>query len=295
MNDARKTDSNVIPDIVDVVVRCRDEMPHTRRTLTALARQESPRARVLFIDSGSTDGSREAALEARVELLDWPPGTYMPGAVINAGMARTRSAVVAFINADAVPRGPDALRRLIAPLCGGGPAAAAYGRQVPRPGADVLTQLDHARAFPASGTLALRRGTFFSMAASAIRRDVWELLPFDEGLRYSEDVDWVRRAAALGWTTAYAPDAAFEHSHDYDVRGSFQRRRGEGAADTLIHRLGAPSWLSDLARPLAGSLARDALAGASSPRGVATRVAQATGYFAGRRRAARADACEGRA
>ncbi|WP_437960428.1 glycosyltransferase [Sorangium sp. So ce119] len=294
MNDARNPDSPHMPDLIDVVVRCHDEMPLTQRTLEALARQEAPRARVLFIDSGSTDGSREAALQAGVEVLDWAPGTYMPGAVLNTGMDRTRSAVVAFVNADAVPRGRDALGRLLAPLLRGGATAAVYGRQVPRPAADALTQADHARAFPASGTLAVRRGTFFSMAASAIRRDVWERLPFDESLRYSEDVDWIRRAGALGWTVAYAPDAAFEHSHDYDVRGSFQRRRGEGAADTLIHRLGEPSWLSDLARPLAGSLVRDALAGVASPRGIATRVAQATGYFAGRRRAARAEEEAGR-
>lgn len=292
MNDAR---NSIVVPIVDVVVRCHDEMPHTPRTLQALTRAVSPRARVLLIDSGSTDGSREAAQDSGVDILDWPPGTYMPGAVLNAGMARTRSEVVAFINADAVPRGPDALGKLIAPLLRGDATAAVYGRQVPRPGADPLTQSDHARAFPSSGTLAVRRGTFFSMAASAIRRDVWERLPFDETLRYSEDVDWVCRAAALGWTVAYAPDATFEHSHDYDVRGSFRRRRGEGAADTLIHRLGEPSWLSDLARPLAGCLVRDALAGVASPRGIATRLAQATGYFAGRRRAARAVEWAGRA
>ncbi|WP_437681781.1 glycosyltransferase family 2 protein [Sorangium sp. So ce131] len=285
-------------EIVDVVVRCYNEMPYTRRTLEALARQEAPRARVLFIDSGSTDGSREAAVQAGVTLVDWKPGTYMPGAVINAGMERTRSAVVAFVNADAVPRGPDALGKLLAPLLEGGAArgatAAVYGRQVARPGADALTHVDYARAFPPSGALAIRRGTFFSMAVSAIRRDVWERLPFDPALRYSEDVDWVHRAEALGWTSAYVPDAEFEHSHDYDLRGSFQRRRGEGAADTLIHRLGRPSLLSDLARPLAGSLLRDARAGVVSPRGIATRAAQAAGYFAGRRRAARSEEWAGR-
>jgi rhamnosyltransferase len=284
-------------DPVDVVVRCHNEMPYTRRSLEALARQDAPRARVLFIDSGSTDGSREAAAAAGVPVIDWEPGTYMPGAVLNLGMERTRSAVVAFVNADAIARRPDALARLLEPLLhvhgvhdGHGDTAAVYGRQVPRPDADPLTRLDYARAFPPAGAFAVRRGTFFSMAVSAIRRDAWERLPFDPSLRYSEDVDWLRRAEALGWTAAYAPEAEFEHSHAYDARESFQRRRGEGAADTRIFRLGAPSLLSDLARPLLGSLLRDVRAGVVSRRGLVTRLSQASGYFAGRRQAAQADA-----
>jgi rhamnosyltransferase len=276
-------------DDVDVVVRCHNEMPYTPRSLEALSRQDAPRARVLFIDSGSTDGSREAAVAAGVAVIDWEPGTYMPGAVLNFGMERTRSAIVAFVNADAIARGPDALGTLLQPLLRGD-TAAVYGRQVPRPGADPLTRLDYARAFPAAGAFAVRRGTFFSMAVSAIRRDAWERLPFDPSLRYSEDIDWLRRAEALGWTAAYAPGAEFEHSHAYDARASFQRRRGEGAADTRIFRLGAPSLVLDLARPLVGSLVRDARAGVASGRGLVTRVAQASGYFAGRRQAARADA-----
>jgi hypothetical protein len=48
-------------------------------------------------------------------------------------------------------------------------------------------EVDYARAFGDRAPVQTRRGAFFSMAASAIRRDVWEALPFDEKLRYSED------------------------------------------------------------------------------------------------------------
>ena len=163
--------------------------------------------------------------------------------------------------------------------------AASFGRQIPRPDADPLTKIDYARAFGEQASVHTRRGSFFSMAASAVRRSVWEALPFDGALRYSEDVDWTQRAAALGWTVAYVPEAAFEHSHSYDLRAHLKRRTGEGAADKAIFRLGAPSLVGDLLRPLAGSIVRDARARVLSPSGVAVRVAQAAGYFAGRRSA----------
>jgi GT2 family glycosyltransferase len=272
--------------LIDVVVRCRNEMPHTRRTLIGLGRQRDPRARVLFIDCGSLDGSREAACDAGVQqFVDLDPASYVPGTVLNLGMERTETSIVAFVNADAVPLADDALGNLVGPLLADLTVAAAYGRQVPRCNARAVTRADHARVFGMGRPPDMRHGPFFSMAASAIRRDVWEKLRFDETLRYSEDVDWARRTSALGWQIAYAPGAEFEHSHDYTLRAHFRRRLGEGTADNLVQRLTAPGVVRDLVVPLAGSLIRDLRAGALGPHGVLTRMAQASGYFAGRRRA----------
>src|SRR3954468_12725544 len=156
---------------IDVVVRCRNEMPHTVPTLDGLARQ-TRKARVLFLDCGSTDGSREAAVERGVRIHDIDPKAYVPGVVLNLGMRMTESDVVAFVNADAIPLHDDALEKLIAPLAN---ASATYARQVARPTANARTRADYARAF-GDQPLALRHAPFFSMAASALRRDVWQAL-----------------------------------------------------------------------------------------------------------------------
>jgi hypothetical protein len=83
----------------------------------------------------------------------------------------------------------------------------------------------------------------------------------------------------------YAADALFEHSHDYPLAAQVKRRAGEGEADAAIYRLGPPSFIADLARPLAGALVRDVRGGVASPYTVATRGAQALGYYLGRCRA----------
>jgi GT2 family glycosyltransferase len=274
------------PFALDVVVRCRDEMPFTARTLAALARQRGVACRVCFLDNGSKDGSREAAVVAGAQVVDVEPGGYVPGAVLNRAMRLTRSPVVAFVNADCVPLDDDAVARLVAPL-EDERVAATYARQVARPDASRAVRLEYERAFPAGAPIAVRRGAFFSMAASAIRRDAWERLPFDEALRYSEDVDWTHRAGAIGLSVVYTPEARFEHSHDYDLGAQRKRRRGEGTADAAIFRLGAPSIVRDLARPLVGALVRDARAGLFDAEVAATRVAQAVGYYEGRRAAVR--------
>lgn len=269
-------------DEIDVVVRCKNEMPRARACLEALLVQRTPRARVLFVDNGSTDGSRELAESLGLGILDVAQGGYVPGVVLNRAMAATESAIVAFVNADAIALHDDALERLCEPLLTDPTLCAVYGRQVATRDASRQTRRDYERTF-GDAPLGLRVGQFFSMAASAIRREAWELLPFDEHLRYSEDVDWTHRAGALGFGVAYAPDARFEKSREYDLRGHFRRRRGEGAADTRIHHLPSASVWRELARPLAGTVARDARAGHVAPRELAIRGVQALGYFAGRR------------
>ncbi|NUP04851.1 MAG: glycosyltransferase [Polyangiaceae bacterium] len=272
---------------LDVVVRCRNEMPWTRPMLSAMQRQRGVDAHIVFMDCGSTDGSRELAADMGHRVEDVDPAKYVPGRVLNRGMRLTSTPLVAFINADAIPLDDDAVMRLASPLLDDPAVAAAFARQVARPGADPLVALEYERAFGATSPV-LARGTFFSMAASVIRRSVWESMPFDEALRYSEDVDWTHRARALGSRIEYVPEARFEHSHDYDLAGQWKRRRGEGAADQAIHRLGPPSPVRDFARPLAGAVLRDAFARIFSPRSLAVRTAQASGYFMGRLEASRA-------
>lgn len=276
-------------DVVDVVVRCRNEMPWTERALRMLIAQRHVTARICFIDCGSTDGSRELAVRAGARVHDWEAARYVPGQVLRYGMEVTRSPVVAFVNADAVAETDDALARLVAPLLPVEPdraVAATFARQVARRRADPLTRFDYERAF-GDDAVVTRLGAFFSMAASALRRDVWQRVPFDPSLRYSEDVDWTTRVRALGHRVLYVPEARFEHSHDYDLPGAYARRRGEGRADTSIHRLGRASLWRDLARPLAGSLLRDLRAGVATPGTTLVRMAQSAGYYEGRREATR--------
>lgn len=268
---------------LDVVVRCRNEMPHVVRTLEALRRQRGVAARVHFIDCRSTDGSSEAAQRLGVPIIDQDPDLYVPGAVLNRAMRLTTSELVAFVNADAVPLRDDSLAQLIEPLLSNPDAAAIYGRQLPRRDAHRTTQLDHRYAFGDGKAPRVRHGRFFSMAASAVRRTPWRSLPFDEALGYSEDVDWTRRAGALGWSIGYAPEALFEHSHDYSLAASYRRRLGEGVADATIHRTDRPGLLSDLIRPALGALGRDLRSGQIEIGSLALRSAQAVGYYMGRR------------
>jgi len=214
-----------------VVMRAHNDMPLIAGTLEALAGQSVPFELVAF-DNASTDGTREALAKIATRIIDVPAGGYVPGRVLNQAMGATHGDVVAFLNSDCTPTDAGWLERLLA--AGSDPAVAAvFGRQIPRPGCHPIHALDTERAY-GDGARHRTWRHFFSMASSAIRRPVWESMPFDEGLKYSEDIDWTWRARQAGFEIRYVPDAVVMHSHDYTLRQLYRRHAGEGRADAHI-------------------------------------------------------------
>ena len=169
--------------------------------------------------------------------------------------------IVVFNNADAVPRNNQWLRNLIRPLLDGS-ADAVYGNQLPRPDADYLVRKDNLRAF-GDGRIAAKWRFFFSLATSAVwRRDLLSR-PFDETIRYSEDVEWAHRVPIR---IAYAADALVEHSHNYTLSELKKRFYGEGYADGRIFGQ-RPSFYREMASGVKEML-RDMVFLLKNPRGL---------------------------
>ena len=168
----------------------------------------------------------------------------MPGRVLNQGMANSQGEVVVFLNADCTPTHPDWLARLIEPF-NDEQVAASFGRQDPRPDCPTLLAKDTFMTY-GDGEQQARWRHCFSMAASAIRRRVWQEMPFDEGLGYSEDIDWTWRARQKGFQIRYAPQARALHSNNYGLSGHWRRQYGEGKAEAVIFDW--PGWQASLLR-----------------------------------------------
>jgi len=237
-------------------MRARNDMPLVAQTLQALARQTVPFDLVAY-DNASGDGTREELARVASRVIDVPAGAYVPGRVLNDGMRATSGDWVVFLNSDCTPVDDRWLERLLAAADGPG-IAAVFGRQVPRPGCHPIHALDTERAY-GDGSLHRTWRHFFSMASSAIRRSVWEAMPFSETLQYSEDIDWTWRARQAGHEIRYVPDAVVTHSHDYTLRQLYRRHLGEGRADARIYDFTA--WERSLVRstllPYGRQVARD--------------------------------------
>lgn len=225
--------------LVSILMRSRNDSAFVGRTLAAFFAQETTSPfEVLSCDDASADGTAEIiAGFPEVRRLPRPEGEYRPGRVLNHMVRHAEGDIIVFNNADAVPCDRRWLANLIAPLAEGR-ADAVYGNQLPRPDAAALVRKDSLRAF-GDGRTAAKWRFFFSLATAAARRADLAAHPFNETLRYSEDVEWAHRRPMR---IVYAPDARVEHSHNYTFAELKRRFYGEGGADAAIFGSVPPLW-----------------------------------------------------
>jgi len=220
---------------ISIVMRSRNDAEFAERTIRAILAQDYPDFELLAFDNASSDGTREIIAKfPQIKIFDVPEGTYVPGKVLNEAVSHCSGVVVVFNNADAIVRDSQWLRNLTAPIFSG-EAAATFARQLARPDADPWVRLDYARSFSPRRRFS---DTFFSMASSAASAEVLRKHPFDDKIKFSEDVFWTRDLVKSGLVIKYVPDAVVEHSHNYTDDQLARRFSGEGEADARIYGTG---------------------------------------------------------
>jgi len=196
------------------------------------------KAEIIMVDSGSTDFTREHAQKYRqIRLVEINPSEFGHGKTRNFGASLARSDVLVYLVQDATPTTPDFLTRLVTPLTRPG-VAAAYGRQLPRASANPVEQfflqatypdLPRTKCYDPSNQPTIS-SIFFSNVCSAINRQVWEKIPFDESLIMSEDQQWAKEVLLAGFSIVYEPAAAVWHSHNYGLKQVLQRNFDSGCS-----------------------------------------------------------------
>lgn len=211
-------------------------MPWIKDTLKMLKRQKNQDFELIAVDSGSTDGSYELLQEYQPEILyQIAPESYIPGKVLNAAITKAKGEIIVFNNADSIPLDEDWLDKLTAPFAEDPALIAVYANQIPRKDAIPLVRKDYERAF-GDGKISAKWRHFFSLASSAVRREIILKYPFNEDIQYSEDIEWSWRMKQMGYKIRYLPEARVEHSHNYTLRQIKKRYYGEGKAEGYIYR-----------------------------------------------------------
>jgi rhamnosyltransferase len=217
-------------------------------------------ATVVYVDSGSADGSVALARARGAAVQEIPPQDFTHGAARNIGAGLARGEILVFTSQDAQPVGAGWLERLRAALRSDPGVAGVYGRQLPHQGArpperyflDFLYGPEPRRQ-RASGPHELTMATtLFSNVNSAMPRALWESFPFVEDIIMSEDQDWSRRVLLAGFSIAYEPAAAVRHSHNYTFMQAFRRFFDSGASAERAYLAGE----RESARALRGAAIR---------------------------------------
>lgn len=221
-----------------VLIPTRHPGPQIRQVLEAIfAQQVGFEFEVIIVDSTSREADAQVMRSFPVRFQQISPSEFGHGRTRNLLANLAQGERLLYLSQDAEPAGSHWMATLVTPL-EDDHVAGSYAQQIPRADADPLIRFFLARTYasrPARRRVAHAAAVrldeiFFSNVSSAIRRDVWQKIPFRDRLIMSEDQYWAHDVLRAGYDVVYEPTAQVYHSHNYSLRTLYRRNRDSGAS-----------------------------------------------------------------
>ncbi|RKY02700.1 MAG: hypothetical protein DRP55_02535 [Spirochaetes bacterium] len=216
---------------ISIVILTKNGTPYIKEVLEAIYQQKtSLRFEIIAVDSGSTDGTLNILKKFSVILHQISPEKFNHGGTRNLGISLSKGKLIILLTQDATPADENWMENLTKDLWNDPMVAGVYARKIPRIESNPIERREVIQ-FPFEGgtqKLIFRISDhgwehyrkyahiyrYFSNTCSAIRRSVWEKIPFRE-VNFAEDNLWAQEVLEAGYTKIYEPAAAVYHSHDY--------------------------------------------------------------------------------
>ncbi len=195
-----------------IVIRAFNEERWLPEVFAALDRQCYRDFEVILVDSGSIDRTRDIAAANGARIVRLRSEDFTFGHSLNVGIREARGSLLAILSAHAIPADGEWLSRLVAPLRQAN-TAMVYGGQRGHQLSKFSETQDFLRVFPSQPREVHADDPFANNANSAVRRDLWEMHPFDEGLPGLEDIEWAKYWLKRDLKVAYEPNACIIHVH----------------------------------------------------------------------------------
>ena len=223
---------------IALIVPVKNGGPRWRMVIASIQVQRLRPQRVVVVDSGSTDGSDNAAKAAGFELHIITPERFNHGGTRQMAIEMVPECeTVIFLTQDAVLEGPDTLEQLVSALRAHPQAGVAYGRQLPRAEAGPIER--HARLFNYPEQNAEKslediqrlgiKTAFTSNSFAAYRQEaLLRAGGFPQSCAMGEDMIAAARILLQGGTVVYAAQARVIHSHRLTMAEETRRYYGIG-------------------------------------------------------------------
>lgn len=235
--------------LLDVVIPTWNGKGEVEQVIEALRKQRMAGALQIYcIDSSSTDGTAEwLRAQPDVILMEIDQKEFQHGRTRNVAAAAGTAPIIAFLTQDAIPASNTWAHDICAMFKHVPHAAGLFGRHIPYPHhpewvrGEIISHFEGMVKYPimlskdtderrwSSGDLSWRQLLhYYSDNNSAMRRDVWNLIPYPE-INYGEDQVWARQLIEAGYTKLYAPSACVYHSHNYGTDETYDRSKTEAS------------------------------------------------------------------
>lgn len=239
-----------------IIIRTYNEEKFLGTLLQRIREQTLTDYEIILVDSESTDRTLEIAEPVCDKILHIKKSDFTFGYSLNVGCKAAQGKYLVIVSGHALPANVHWLENLIAPFEQNKKVAMVYGRHLGAGATKFSENQDFKRYWGEHGP-SHPLPYFSNNANSALRRDLWQELPFDEKLTGLEDIAWAREMTQRGFRIAYTPDALVHHIHEEkwpQVRNRYRREAiAARAIDLPSPPLGSPhisEFLKNIIRDL---------------------------------------------
>lgn len=211
-----------------IVIRCYNEEQHIGRLLSGIIEQSVRDVEIILVDSGSTDATVAIASRYPIKLLSIQPQEFSFGRALNLGCQAATGDIIVIASAHVYPVYRDWIEQLLVPFRDP-KIALTYGKQRGNQQSKYSEHQVFAKWFPDESHW-YQDHPFCNNANAAIRRSLWQQLPYNETLTGLEDLDWAKRVLGLGYQLAYVAEAEIVHVHEETPNKIYNRYRREAIA-----------------------------------------------------------------
>lgn len=215
-----------------IIIRCLNEAKHLPRLLDSIARQTLKPQEVIVVDSGSTDETVPIARSKGARIVSIAPEDFSFGRALNLGCQSAYGEILVLVSAHTYPCSDTWLAELTRPF--EEPSVAlVYGGQT----GDTRSKFSEIQLFNQwfpEKSCDNQRHSFCNNANAAVRRSVWQTMPYDEQIPALEDIHWAKRGIERGLQIAYRAEARIVHVHEESYRKVHGRYHREGMGMRMI-------------------------------------------------------------